>query len=326
MADTGNLTPEQILRAFRQLLAERSKLPRVVTREQVAERGRDDEAVSLASALTVESIVKGMADLQLAFDGTAEGLADTLVSEAAKLAQVRRAIEFEQSHLEELGHVEIAANALDILVQEKTAEAVAYEEHSTRQRETFNQEVTAQRAAWGRERQEHERAVAEYEASMQKKRSLDEADFAYDLERKRRLEADKFEVEKRKKELAIVEAEADREQQWSERQEAIASHQEEFEAYRAQVEAYPQELEKAVEKARDAAFQAATDEARVKTALFKEGAKANQSVRELNIQVLERTIAAQAEQIETLSAELAQAMAQAQALASKAIGGEGTRS
>jgi hypothetical protein len=321
MTDMPNSEPDHIARAFQQLVSERKKLTKIVTKEEAAEKARDKASVDAASTLTIERIVKEFADLQLSVDRMAEESANTLLAETAKLAQVHRAIKVETAHMRELAHTEIAANALDILTQAKQAEIRAFEAQAAQQEEAFAQEVAAQREAWEKEEQAHHQEVAAYDELLQRQHSQAEADFQYKLERERRIELDKFEADKRTKEQDMAETERTRLQDWAQRESAVAEQEKACEAYRAQLEVFPTEREEAVALAREQALQTASAEAQVKTDLFAKEIAANQQVRELHIQSLEETIVRQNEQIEALSAELKETLKQAQTLAFRAISG-----
>jgi hypothetical protein len=315
-------TTDQITRAFQQLLAARKKLAaRITTKEETAQTAKEQQVVSAASALTVERIVKDLADLQLAYDRDTEALANTLLAETSKLTQVQQAIEVETRHLQELADIELAANALDILAQTQQAEENAFEERSAQQRDSLTQQIATQRDAWQKEQAAHEQQVAEYEAALLQERSQAEANFQYDLERKRTIELDKFETKKRTQEREMTEMERVKSQDWTERERAMAERQEQLEDYRAQAEGLSQKLAGAIETAREQAMQAAAQDAQVKSDLYRKEIQANQQVRELKIQSLNETIARQAEQLDALSAELKDALKQMQALASQAIGG-----
>jgi len=54
---------EQILKAFRQLLAEQKQIEsKVATKEEEAEKEKNKELLEVASTYTVDSIVNGMVD------------------------------------------------------------------------------------------------------------------------------------------------------------------------------------------------------------------------------------------------------------------------
>lgn len=151
---TDTDTKQHILNAFQQLFEARKSFPfRLAIREEVAEKERDKRVVETASTYTVESVVKGLAELQLHFGGDIEGLAARLSTEIRKLEDVRRAIEVETRHLEELRHITIAAEALNILTQEHQENARAFAADATRQRETLEQDITEKRQAWQKSRQ-----------------------------------------------------------------------------------------------------------------------------------------------------------------------------
>ena len=116
---TDTNTKQHILEAFQQLFEARKPFPsRMAIREEVAEKARDKRVVETVSTYTVESVVKGLAELQLHFGTDIDGLAARLSTEIRKLEDVRRAIEVETRHFEELRHIKIAAEALNILTQE----------------------------------------------------------------------------------------------------------------------------------------------------------------------------------------------------------------
>jgi hypothetical protein len=322
MAKRTESIRDQILRDFRQLLkAWEEAASRIRTKEELAEKAKDKEVVQTASQLTVKGIVQSLADLQLTFDGEVQTLANTLIGEASKLEQVRQAIEIETNHLQELEQIEVAANALDILAQEQREKAQATEERTTQQRTALDQGIAAKREAWKQEQEEYKTAVAEYEESLHRERSTAEADYAYERERKKKIELDTYEAKVRKQEREIAETEAQKQDDWTEREKIMAERSQELEEYKAQIVAFPQELESAIVKARDAAFKAARQEAAVQADLFKREVEANVAVRELKIRTQESTTARQEEQIEALSAELKEALERAQDLASKAVAG-----
>ena len=59
---------EQVLAAFQKILADRKKLgARIATKEEEAVAAKNAQMLDVASAYTVDGIVKGLADLQLEF-------------------------------------------------------------------------------------------------------------------------------------------------------------------------------------------------------------------------------------------------------------------
>ena len=325
--ETKGLSPsnkDQILEAFQQLLSERKQVvSKIATKQEAAEREEDKKIVEAATSYTVESIVKGLADLQLNFGSAVDGLTEKLAVESPKLEQLRRAIRVENRHLEELRNIRIAADALDILTQEHQEKMKAFEQKSQQERQTLDKEIAETKQTWQKELEEFEADLKERQALLKKERKQRETDYQYELERKRKIEADEYTARKAALERQIAEEDARKGAEWAEREKIIAEQQETLNKYRTLAGSFPQELEEAIRKAREDAISEVHEEAKVQTELFEKELAANKEVYELKIATLKETIEHQAKQIEQLSGQLQAVLQQAQNLAARAVEGTG---
>jgi hypothetical protein len=313
---------EQLLKSFRQLLdARAAEGARIATKEQAAERQRDQQVLEVAATYTVQSIVKGLADLQLDFADSVGGLAEKLLGEASKLDQIGRAIEIEARRLAELRNVRIAADALDLLVHEHDAERRTFEVEARDRRAAFERQRDDQRAAWDRERAEFETAEREYAEALGRERTQAEEDHTYEAERQRTVEADAYAERRRALERDLDETANEKERACVERERLAGERQSALAEYRARAEALPTELEAATRKAREDALAETLEAEQVKAALLEREVAANEQVYELKIQALEATIAQQTAQIESLRGQLQTALEQTQNLAMRAVDG-----
>jgi len=318
----ANSSKEHILKAFQQIADHQKALEsRIVTAEEAAERAKEREVVKLASGYTVEVIIKGLADLQLHFGDTIDSVARRLTDEAARLEQLRRALEVETAYAKHLSDIMIAADALSILKQEHREALKGFEEQARERGEALEVEIRDSRAAWEDERAEHELQVKKHEEKLARERKKAEDDFTYDLARKRKLEGDAATDKRAKTERQIGEEEAKRGKQWGEREAALAARAQELATHKTRVEAFPQEMDEAVKKAREEALKEAFAEAKVKAELLEKEVEANRKVYALQVSSLEETLSKQTAQIEALSSKLQVALTQAQDLALKAIEG-----
>lgn len=318
--DTSTSNQDQILKAFQQLLSEQKHVAsKIATKQEDAEREEDKKVVERASTYTVESIVKGLADLQLNFGGEVDSLVENLAVEAPKLEELRRAMRVETEHLEELRHIRIAADALDILIQEHQAKTKAFEEKSQQERQALDREIAETKQAWQKGQTEFDAALKARQESVKKERAQHEADYRYELERKRKIEADEYTDHKVALERKIAEEEAKKVADWAEREQILAEVQELLKKYRVMGESFPQELEEAVSKARAEAIREINEEANVQAELSEKEMETDKEVYELKIASLQATIEQQARQIEHLTAQLQAALKQVQELAVKAL-------
>ena len=97
---------DQISKAFQQILTDRKKSDsKIATKEEEAEKEKNKQVLEVASTYTIDSIVKGLADLQLEFGSIVNGLSEKLSTEASKLDELKRAINIETQHLQELQQI-----------------------------------------------------------------------------------------------------------------------------------------------------------------------------------------------------------------------------
>jgi hypothetical protein len=314
-------TKQHILEAFQQLFEARKPfLARTAIRAEVAEKERDKRVVETVSTYTVESVVKGLAELQLHFGTDIDGLAARLRTEIRRLEDVRRAIEVETRHFEELRQIKIAAEALNILTQEHQEKARTFDADATRQREILEREIAEKRHVWQKEQEEHEQSVATDEAALQKERQQEEETYRYGVEHNRKIKTDAYEEKKKQVEVEFAETAAEKDKDWARREAILAGQQQLLETYQAKVQTVPQELAAAVQQAREEAIKAAQRTAQVRADLLQKEEEANRKVYEAEMQTLHDTMSQQQAQIGTLSTELKAALKQVQELSAKAIG------
>ena len=319
---TATSSKEHILRTFHQIAEhQKAQASRIVTAEETAERAREREVVTTASAYTVEAIVKGLADLQLHFGDSIDAVVRRLSDEAMRLDQLRRGIEIETAYTKQLSDIMIAADALSILKQEHREALRTFEEKARERTETLEEDTRDTRASWDDERAQHERDVRKAEEKLARDRKKAEDDFSYDLARKRKLEADAATDKRAKTERQLAEEEAKRNRQWAEREEAMAAQAAEHATHKARVEASAQEIDEAAKKAREEAIKETLNDAKVRAELLEKEVEGNRRIYAHSIQSLEETLAKQAEQIDSLQAKLQVALTQTQDLALKAVQG-----
>ncbi len=311
---------EKILEAFKQLLTEKKKIEsKIATKEQEAEKEKNKEILQAASTYTVDSIVKGLADLQLEFGSIVTGLSTKLIGETSKLNELKRAIEIETQHLQELQEIRIVADALHILTQEHQENLKALEQKTAIEREALEKQQTIIRKSWQKEQEEYETALQEQNALLTAERQRETEDYQYELERTRKLETDEYEEIKRNLERELQASEKEKEKQWLERENNLTARQAEFQEHQKKIDGFPKELEDAVKKAREEAIKDVHQDAKVQADLSEKEWEATKQSNEFKIQSLEQTIQRQMEQITEITAQLQAASKQAQDIAMRAF-------
>ena len=311
---------EKILQSFAQILAEKKKIDsKVATKEQEAEKEKNQQILESVASYTSDSIVKGLADLQLDFANIINGLSERLSAETSKLDELKRAIEVEKQHLQELQQVRVVADALHILTQEHQEKLNALQQNSSHQQEELEKDITRWRKVWEKEQQEFDAEVAEKTELLNRDRQRQEEEYNYEEQQLRKVETDDYQERKRLLERDLQEKGRELEKDWSEREQFLTDNQALFDENKQKVAGFEEELKQAYLKSKDEAIQEINREAKVKADLFEKEWDGTKQGYELKIQSLEQAIQRQIEQIADISAQLQAAMKQAQDLAMRAF-------
>ncbi|GAB1539142.1 hypothetical protein NUACC21_18070 [Scytonema sp. NUACC21] len=318
---TSKDSKQQLMQAFQQILIERKKLEsKIATKQEAAEKVKNAQILEVASAYTVDSIVKGLADLQLEFGTIITGLSEKLAKETSKLDELNQAIDIETKGLQEMQKIRIVADALDILTQEHQEKLKVIEQDTTNKREAIEKEINLVRKDWQKEESEYEEALNTYNALLAKERQQEEEEYQYKLENTRKISTNSYDAQKRKLEREIQESSQEKNKNWAEREKTLTKNKPLFDEYQKKIATFPNELEEAVKKAREEAIKETSQKAKIEADLFEKEWEATKQSYELKIQALEETIKKQMEQIETISTQLQAALKQAQDLAMRAFG------
>jgi DNA repair exonuclease SbcCD ATPase subunit len=315
---------EQIMTAFAKLLSEHKKgESRVATKEEEAEKAKNQELLEQAATYTVDNIVNSMASLQLDFGRTLNELSQKLDTESYKLDDLKRAIIVQKEQLDRVRKVRLVADAVHILKQEHQERLKLLENNTTKQQEAIEKEIAQTRKIWEKEQQEFEVKLAEEEEVTNKKREEEAADYKYQTERDRKVEIDEYEEAKRLQERELKETNKEKEKAWAEREKVLSDRETEFKANQKKMEGFEETIKQETNKARGEAIRDAERDAKVKADLFEKEWELTKQGYDLKIQSLEVTIQKQIEEITELTAQLQAVTTQSQNLAMKAFQGNG---
>ncbi|WP_427161264.1 hypothetical protein ACQFX9_06685 [Aliinostoc sp. HNIBRCY26] len=317
---------QQLMQAFQQILNEQKKLEsKIATKQEEADKAKNQEILALASTYTVDSIVKGLADLQLEFGSVVSALSEKLAQENSKLDELNKAIEIETQTLQELQKIRIVADTLDILNQEHQEKLRILDQDTASKRESLEKESANQRKDWQKEQLAYEEALQKYNELLAKERQQEQEEYQYKLETTRKLNTDAYESKKRNLERDIQEKSQQKQKDWSEREKVLNANKGLFTEYQQKIANFPNELEEAVKKAREEAIKETSQKAKIEADLFEKEWEATKQSYELKIKSLEETIQKQVEQIESISTQLQSTLKQAQDLAMRAFDSSATK-
>ncbi|MEB3219077.1 MAG: hypothetical protein VKN72_22965 [Nostocales cyanobacterium 94392] len=311
---------QQLMQAFEQIIAEKQKLDsKIATKQEEAEKEQDKQILTAASAYTVDSIVKGLADLQLEFGSIVNELSEKLAKENSKLDELNRAIEVETQYLQQLQKIRVVADTIDVLTQEHQENLIKLEEDIQKKREALEKEKQQTLQELEKEQAKFEEAERAYNELLAKNREKEQEEYQYKLENSRKINEDSYRETKRQLEREIQEATRQKEKNWVEREKIIKQRQPLLEEYQKKVASFPTELDVEVKKAREEAIKDTSQKAKVEADLFEKEWEGSKQSYELKITSLEQIIDRQNQQIESISNQLQETLKQAKDLAMRAF-------
>src|ERR1017187_8786449 len=273
-----------------------------------AARRRDAEVRQAVETVTVEAGVQRISGLGLDIGRALSDVSGKLTEETQLLASAREAVALERKELERLHKIDVAATALDQMVQDYAHE-----------KQRLEAEVAAQRATWEEESARGERERKELEENLKKQRQREIEDYEYKKVLERKKAQDKYDEDVRLTEKKNAEKQEALEKSWKQREAALK--EEEVARLRKESEGFPARLQK---EAAAAAEQARREtEARLEQQAMglRKDAESEAGLAELRVKTLEEAGARRQTQIAALEKQLADAKQQVQDIAVKAIEG-----
>jgi hypothetical protein len=271
--------------------------------------------------LSIADIVARLQALTLSIGESSSSLQSALSAEATILHRMRKEADAFIEQLKVLHEIEVAADTLDTLIKQHHETSKAAEAELSEKRKAFDKEMSAARAAWKREQDEHGAQSKEAAAQLKKSRARDAAEYKYDTEQQHKAETDGIEQARKRFAGELSELEERKRAEWNEREKAIAEREKELAELTKKSDAFEAELETAVKKAEAEGTGIAKRQTKTQADLKKKDNEAIQRVFELRISSLQDTITKQDQQIEELTRGLESARKQTTELAVKAIDG-----
>ena len=271
---------------------------------------KETEVRQAAQGLSVDAVVGEISNLGLEVSKSLAALSDQLVQEVNRLATVREAVTLEQKELERLHKIDVAATALDQLVQDYS-----------RQKDQLEAEIAAQRTAWAEEQKQSEQERKEQEETLKKQRQREAEEYEYRKALERKKAQDKYEEEIKLLARANKEKQEALEKSWRERETALKASEEELQRLRKESAEFPSRLQQESERAAAEAVRATEQKLEQRILLLSKDSEGEKRLAELRIKALEENLTRQSAQMAALEKQLEEAKRQVQEIAVKAIEG-----
>ena len=273
-------------------------------------RLREADVRQRVEGLGVETVVQKISGLGLEVSRALADVSEKLTEEVRQLAMVREAVALERRELEQLHKIDVAATALDQLVQDYG-----------REKQRLEAEIAAQRGAWEEESARAERERKDQEDGLRKARQRETEDYEYRKNLERKKAQDKYDEDMRVRDKKNQEQQEALERGWQQREAALKEREGELARLKKEVEEFPARLQKETEAAALRGRKEAEATLEQQLLVLRKDAESDKRLAELRVKTLEDTLAHNAQHIAALEKQLADAKQQVQDIAVKAIEG-----
>src|SRR5208337_2471690 len=260
---------------------------------------KETEVRQAVQGLSVDAVVGEISNLGLEVSKSLAALSDQLAQEVNRLATVREAVTLEQKELERLHKIDVAATAIDQLVQDYS-----------RQKDQLEAEIAAQRTAWAEEQKQSEQEHKEQEEILKKQRQREAEEYEYRKALERKKAQDKYDEEIKLLARANKEKQEALEKSWRERQEALKASEEELQRLRKEAADFPTRLKQESERAAAEAVRATEQKFEQRILLLGKDSEGEKRLSELRIKALEDNLTRQSTQMAALEKQLEEAKRQ----------------
>jgi len=313
-------TKTEILEAYNDMI-EKMKEQKAMDAKAVKKEIEEKEIVKKASQHSVEGIVKNMADLKLEIIKSMDSLGERLIAEYKKLTELQQAIDVETKTIEDIYNIKVEAESLTALIVSQRDKRISFEAEMEQKKADFDNDMTQKRFLWKKDQDDFEFAKKEREAQSKKERQREEDDYLYNLQLKRKKEADAYEANKANLEKALTEKRASFEKEFSEREANQSVREKELADLKTRVESFPKELEKAVKDAEKSVTERLNFIHNHEAEIVSKEMEGDRKLYQQKIAALESKIGEQDDLIKQLTQKANEAGLQVQSIAIKAIEG-----
>ncbi|MFA6263804.1 MAG: hypothetical protein WC630_05210 [Candidatus Babeliales bacterium] len=237
----------EIYEAYQTLL---SKVKGVKQEAHHAEvkRKQDVEVVEAASTMTLDKIIKNLAQVKLNIGQAIDTLEHCLTDEYRKLSTMQAAIKIEAHNVEEMHGIKANADSLSALLMAQKEYKQKFEDEMNVQKAAFEEEMADLRDAWEKEQESYSQNKKELDAKIKKDRTREEEEYTYNLQLERKKDQDGYDARKALMEKELEEKRETVLRELTQRELVIKNQEEEFRLLKNQVAQFPMELEKSVKE------------------------------------------------------------------------------
>lgn len=269
----------------------------------------------------LDGVIGALNSIQDSIGAAIAQCANMQVVEAEQLAELQEQITECQTQLKDLYDIDFGDNTLQELVEAYEEATETFNESFENQKDTFEETLNEKTKTWEKERLVQGVEVRERREADRTEQHREETEYDYQLDLERDTEADNYAQKSKKLQEELADTKEAKLEEFATREKAVKEKETEFDDYKKKYDELPKKLEKATKEAEHKGKAIIERDAKIKMNLLRKEVENEAKANDLKSKSLGKIIAKQEAQIERLTAQLENALKQAQSLAIKAIEG-----
>lgn len=307
-------TKEQILAAYNEAIAQLTE-KQIISPQEQQKKVTEGEIVTKAVTHSSDNILADLSNLKSQTIKQIDNLSEQLLTEFAKLANLREAISLEQKHLQELYQINETANTLAALMQAQSEQREQFKLEMEQQKADFEQKMLVSKAEGQKQHEELQYNYQEQKEQLEKARKREEEEYVYALEIRRRKETDEY----NNKKATLEKESAELRDSMFKREAELTAKEQTYQELKAQVEQFPIAVKEAVAVAEENLRTELMQQHEFTTQLKEKDQLGEFKLKEQQVSYLESKIQQQEALIKELSQKADLATQQVQSIACRAL-------
>jgi len=275
-----------------------------------ATRARHDQVRTAVQAITVDTVLEDAVKLKLNTARALDSVTEQLVTKTAQLKDVTEAIEIKSEELSTLHKIDLAATAIDILIQEHAEKT-----------DEFTKEVAERRAAWAKEESDRRESLRAQSQALDIERTREKNEYEYNKTQERKKKEDEFTQKDILQTRSLADRKAALEKEWAETSAQLETQRLALVQEKAVLVAEHEKIVSDLKRDNAIAINAAKRDAADQVKEIQASAAADKRLFDVETKNLRDQLSQRDAQLLSMATELAEARKSVQEISQKAIDG-----
>ena len=324
-------TKKEMLEAYESLKEQLEKQSERELKPEETQKAIKEEKVihSVEKAVESNDVTRRVYDLKDEVGRFLADMAGKIEKEKDRYTEIKNAVEIRNKELMDIYEIEKSAHSLAALLEAQNRKKLEFESEMEQRKNKLEEDIVNTKLNWEKEKHQHTQEFKEQNAETEKLRKREKEEFEYSFNREKELKKQQLndEIESLDKQMleqkeSFAKETEQRSNDLDQKEKLVAEREKFMDTLQVNVDSFPAELEKKIQQAISETTEKLKRESKKNEEILIKGYEGEKNVLITKIQSLEKLVADQQKQIDTLSRQIDNAYGKVQEIAMKAVSGK----